>query len=158
MKSLSSSPAVDALPNGMMPLDGVITAGQPTRAQLEELARQGVRTVVDLRAPGEPRGFEEPASARAAQLEYHNVPVGPSIGAPEFEQVRSLLRDRDRRPLLLHCASANRVGAALIPYLVLDENRSPEEALQIAHSVGLRSDELARQAMTYIRDNQNSKD
>ena len=49
------------------------------------------------------------------------------------------------------------MGALLLPYLVLDEHRSPDEALQMAHDVGLRSDELARTAFDHIRGQQNGR-
>jgi len=141
-----------------MPVDGIVTAGQPAANQFAALAASGVSTVIDLRAPGEPRGFDEPAAARAAGVEYHNIPVvAGSLTASEFDQVRELLRAPDRRPVLLHCVSANRVGAVLLPYLVLDELRSPDEALRIAHDVGLRSDELAKTAFDYIRDRQDGR-
>lgn len=147
-----------SLPNGHMPMEGIVTAGQPAANQFAALAASGVSTVIDLRAPGEPRGFDEPAAARAAGVEYHNIPVvAGSLTASEFDQVRELLRAPDRRPVLLHCVSANRVGAVLLPYLVLDELRSPDEALRIAHDVGLRSDDLAKTAFDYIRDRQDGR-
>ncbi len=143
------------LPNGSSPLDGVLTAGQPSAAQLQQLARAGLKSVIDLRAAGEPRGFDEAATAAAAGLAYHNIPVtAVSLGAAAFEQVRTLLRDRDLRPVLVHCASANRVGALLIPYLVLDEHRSSEDAMGIARAVGLRGDDLAHAATTYVAEQQ----
>jgi protein tyrosine phosphatase (PTP) superfamily phosphohydrolase (DUF442 family) len=136
-----------------MPLPWVITAGQPTTAQLEQLARSGVEVVADLRAAGEDRGFDEPAAAARLHLEYHSIPVvGASIGGREFEAVRSLLRARGTRPILVHCKSANRVGAALIPWLVLDEHHSREDALAIARQVGLRSDDMARAAFDHLDD------
>lgn len=151
--SLSAS-----LPNGHMPMDGIVTAGQPAASQLAALAAGGVSTVIDLRAPGEPRGFDEAETVQAAGMAYHNVPVvAGALTAREFDQVRDLLRAPARGPVLLHCASANRVGAVLLPYLVLDEHRSPDDALRIAHDVGLRSDELATTAFDYIRDRQDGR-
>ena len=148
--SLSAS-----LPNGHMPMDGIVTAGQPAAHQFAPLAAGGVGTVIDLRAPGEPRGFDEPATVRATGMAYHNIPVvAGALTAREFDQVRDLLLAPARGLVLLHCASANRVGAVLLPYLVLDEHRSPDDALRIAHDVGLRSDELAKTAFDYIRDRQ----
>ena len=41
--------AADLLPNGREPLPGVLTGGQPSRAQLDALAAAGYRTVVNLR-------------------------------------------------------------------------------------------------------------
>ena len=146
-------PLPPGLPNVGMPVPGVITAGQPSASQLEQLARSGVEVVADLRGADEDRGFDEPATAARLQLEYHNVPVvGASIGAREFEAVRSLLRARGTRPILVHCKSANRVGAALIPWLVLDQHHSREDALAIARRIGLRSDDMARAAFSHLDD------
>lgn len=144
-------PLPAGLPNAGAPLPGVITAGQPSASQLEQLAQGGVEIVADLRAASEDRGFDEPAAAARLGLEYHSIPiVGASIGAREFAAVRSLLRARGTRPILVHCKSANRVGAALIPWLVLDQHRSRDEALAIARQVGLRSDDMARAAIAYL--------
>ena len=144
-------PLPAGLPNAGIPVPGVITAGQPTPTQLEQLASSGVEIVADLRAASEDRGFDEPGAAARLALEYHSIPViGASIGAREFAAVRSLMRTRGTRPILVHCKSANRVGAALIPWLVLDQHRSRDDALAITRQVGLRSDDLARAAMTYL--------
>lgn len=139
------------LPNAGTPLPGVITAGQPTAQQFEQLARDGVEIVADLRAASEDRGFDEAGAAARLAVEYHHIPViGASIGPREFDAVRALLRHRGTRPVLLHCKSANRVGAALIPYLILDEHRSKDDALLIARQVGLRSDDMARAAFAHV--------
>ena len=44
------------------------------------------------------------------------------------------------------------MGALLIPYLVLDEGKSTEEAVKIASEVGLKSDELKQAALRYTED------
>ena len=46
--------AEDAALNQVRP--GLYAGGQPSAAQLRELAAKGVRTVIDLRQPGEDRG------------------------------------------------------------------------------------------------------
>lgn len=144
-------PLPAGLPNAGIPVPGVITAGQPTATQLEQLARGGVEIVADLRAASEDRGFDEPGAAARLALEYHSIPViGASIGAREFAAVRSLMRARGTRAILVHCKSANRVGAALIPWLVLDQHRSRDDALAIAREIGLRGDDMARAAFAYV--------
>ncbi len=55
----------------------------------------------------------------------------------------------EHRPMLVHCTSANRVGALLIPYLVLDKGNTPEEAVEMAPEVILKSDELKQVALRY---------
>lgn len=143
---------VPGLANAACPLPEVVTGGQPAEAHLEELARRGYRTVLDLRAPEEPRPFDEPAAARRLGLEYLNLPVTPETLTDEtFSRFRDLMRDRGRRPVIVHCGSGNRVGAVLIPYLVLDEGKGMEEAMETALEVGLRSQELADRALDYVR-------
>lgn len=134
---------------GAYPLDGVITAGQLRADDLPQLAQAGYQMVIDIRAPDEPRGFDEPAAVQAAGLVYRNVPVAYE-GIPDetFDLVRAALRDD--RPLVLHCNSANRVGAMLLPYLVLDEHHDPDEAFDLACAVGMRNAALAEFAMEYI--------
>jgi hypothetical protein len=46
------------------------------------------------------------------------------------------------------------VGALLVPYLVLDEGKSTEEAEEIATGVGLKSDELKEAALEYVDERQ----
>ncbi len=115
------------LENAGHPLEGIATAGQPEEEHLKRLAEAGYKTVVDLRTPEEDRGLDEPGAARQAGMEYVNIPVGHETVEDEtFERFRGLMADPERRPVLVHCSSANRVGALLIPYLILDEGKSTE--------------------------------
>jgi uncharacterized protein (TIGR01244 family) len=137
------------------PLEYVATAGQPEEEHLRQLAKAGYKTVIDLRTSEEDPGFDEPDVARWAGMEYTNIPVGhETIEEETFEQFRGLMRDPERRPVLVHCASANRVGVLLVPYLVLDEGKSTEEAEEIAAGVGLKSDELKEAALKYVNERQ----
>lgn len=137
--------------NSFWPLPTVMTAGQPTEAQLRELASAGVTTILDLRPATEERGYDEARMAEAAGLRYRRLPVtAESLDAATFDTVREVLRIRGDSPMLVHCASANRVGAVLLPYLMLDEGMSPDEAIELATRIGLRSPELLAKAQAYI--------
>lgn len=138
------------LANASCPLKGIATAGQPNEEQLRQLAENGYKTVLDLRAPAEHRGFDEAAAVRAAGMEYINLPV---LGPPDDETIdraRQVLRDETKHPVLVHCASANRVGGLLIPHFVLDRGQEPQAALNTAVSVGLRDRNLAEAALAYV--------
>lgn len=138
--------------NAFCPLPGLATGGQPAPSDLKALAAAGYRVILDIRGPDEPRGFDEIRAAREAGLEYVNIPVGHGPLADDvFAAVRAILRDESRRPLLFHCASGNRVGLMLIPYLILDQGKQPREALQTAVQVGLSSPQLAQLALDYVR-------
>ena len=142
--------AAARLPNGQLPLEGIATAGQPNADDVKRLGKAGYKVVVDLRAPDEPRGFDEEAAVREAGMDYVNLPVAGPPSDETFDTFRQVLRDPQNRPALVHCGSANRVGGALIPYLVLDEGKEPQEAVQAAARIGLRSRELADRAVEYV--------
>lgn len=143
---------VGLLPYGSCPVDGVAAAGQPDAAAWAQLASAGFRAVVDLREPNEPRGHDEPGEIERAGLEYLALPVGhETLGDREFDAIRSFVRDPAHRPVLVHCATANRVGALLLPYFALDEHKPVEEARKLAVEVGMRSPDYSQLALDYVR-------
>ncbi|MEP6689692.1 MAG: protein tyrosine phosphatase family protein [Gemmatimonadaceae bacterium] len=141
-----------ALPYGAYLLDGVATAGQPNEAQFDQIGAAGYRAVVDLRPASEPRGCDERAAIERAGMRYVELPVtAATLTDAHFDRMRELLRDPSNRPVLVHCASANRVGALMLPYLVLDEGQPMPDAFRMAQSIGMRSAELAQMAADYVR-------
>ena len=143
------------LENAGYPLEGIATAGQPEQEHLERLAQAGYRTVLDVRTLEEDPGFDESETVRKAGMEYVNMPleVKPEAFTDEvFERARELLADPGQRPILVHCASAVRVAPLLIPYLILEEGRSPDEAVEIASQVGPQQEELTDAALRYANE------
>ena len=141
----------DSIANASWPLPTVMTAGQPTERQLRQLADAGVATVIDIRPAGEPRGFDEARAVAATGMRYEPLPVtGDTLDARTFDAFRALMRDRGDEPVVVHCASANRVGAVMLPYLVLDEGKSIDEATAMAGRIGLRSPEMLAKARAYL--------
>jgi protein tyrosine phosphatase (PTP) superfamily phosphohydrolase (DUF442 family) len=134
------------------PLEYVATVGQPEEENLKRLAEAGYKTVVDLLTPEEhPRPDEWGMVVWRAGIDYVNIPMGhKDIHDKTFDGFRELMWDGGRRPVPVHCSSANRVGAPLIPYLILDESMTPEKAREIAAQVGLRSNRLERAALRYV--------
>ena len=152
MSSITLESVLANVPYGTCPLPGIGAAGQPAASDWTDLAAAGVRTVVDLRAPNEPRGHDEPDAVRAAGMAYVAIPVTQvTLGDEQFDALRTLLRDPSRRPIVVHCASSNRVGALLLPYFVLDEQQPLDKAIELAIDAGLRSQELATLAVDYVR-------
>ena len=143
---------VDLLPYGACPLADVATAGQPDVAAWAELARAGFKSVIDLREASEPRGHDEAGEIARAGLRYFLLPVShENLGDRQFDALRDFLRDPANRPSLVHCQSANRVGALMLPYLRLDEQIPLEEARRMADIIGLRSPDYAALALDYVR-------
>lgn len=143
---------VGLLPYGACPVAGVATAGQPDAVAWGALARAGFKSVVDLREPDEPRGHDEPGEIARAGLAYLALPVGhDTLGDRQFDAIRSFVRDSAHRPVLVHCATANRVGALLLPYFALDEHMAVDTAQRLAIDVGMRSPDYSQLALDYVR-------
>jgi uncharacterized protein (TIGR01244 family) len=130
--------------------EGVLAAGQPTEEQLRQAAAAGYRSVVDLRTPGEKRDFDEPAAARALGLAYTNLPVGPDLDGATLDRFAEVFEAAER-PVLIHCATSNRVGGLLYAYLVLEQGVAEEQALERARAAGLVNPELTEKMRALVR-------
>jgi uncharacterized protein (TIGR01244 family) len=132
-------------------LDGVFLASQPAPEDFKHASEGGIKTVVSLRKDRE-IDWDEAGVVKELGMEYHSVP----FKAPEeltdevFDKARELLRDRNKHPLLLHCATANRVGAVWLAHRVLDGGLSYEEAHAEAGIVGLKLPAYEERAKDYI--------
>jgi uncharacterized protein (TIGR01244 family) len=130
----------------------VFLAGQPTVEDIEAIKGKGVKRVISLRQDGEV-DWDEAGTFEAAGLEFKSIP----FAAPEtltdevFSQVRELLQVSDRTPTLLHCGSANRVGAVWMVHRVLDQGVELDEALKEAKVVGLRNPAYEKKAIDFIK-------
>jgi protein tyrosine phosphatase (PTP) superfamily phosphohydrolase (DUF442 family) len=144
--------AFDGLPNAAEPVSGWITGGQPTEQQLKAFKTAGGQVVLDNRDPMEPRPFDEPATVRAAGLEYINLPiVHGAVTTETMKQMHQALKRLEGKKALLHCSSGNRTAAALIPYLMTEKKMEQDDAVDLAMSIGLRSAELMEIAVDYTR-------
>jgi uncharacterized protein (TIGR01244 family) len=134
------------IPNATFPEPGVMAAGQPTGEQLQLLAEEGYRTVIDLRPAEEPHGFDEPEAARLNGLAYVNIPVtSQTLDQATVGKFLETMKKAER-PVLLHCASSNRVGALYYAWLVLEKGVPAKAAMAKAKAAGLRSPELVEKA------------
>jgi uncharacterized protein (TIGR01244 family) len=126
------------------PRAGLHTGGQPDAAQLRAFAHGGGRVVIDLRAAGEARGYDEAATARELGLHYVSLPIA---GAADLTPANaSALHDAlaaARGPVLLHCASGNRAGALLALEAAQHEGLDAAAALELGRRAGLKSLEPA---------------
>lgn len=142
------------LPDGHSIEDDIVPSGQPPKPHIAALGEAGYRTVLDTRAPEDPRSYDEPEAAAKAGMQYLVLPVrNRTIPEETFDRFRQILRDGGNQPLLIHCGSGNRVGALLIPYLGLDRGMCSETVMVLAKQVGLRDPELAHAATRYIYGN-----
>jgi uncharacterized protein (TIGR01244 family) len=134
----ASIPA-QGLPNRAEPLASIVTSGQPDAASIGELADAGFVAVIDLRSANEDRGFDEQAAVESAGMSYISLPVAGAAGV-SYENAALLdqILGNIEGPVLLHCASSNRVGA-LLALRAHSQGASPEEALELGTEAGLSS-------------------
>ena len=124
--------------NGMMPLEGVLTGGQPTDEELAALRDAGYQTVINLRMPDEKGTQDEPETVAALGMTYVSLPVDGAAGlTDENAAALAAALDQAARPVLLHCGSGNRVGALLALKAFKLDGASAEEALEIGRGAGL---------------------
>ncbi|MBN8728701.1 MAG: hypothetical protein J0H15_13500 [Xanthomonadales bacterium] len=119
------------------PRPGLVTGGQPDAPALGQFANAGGALVIDLRAAGEPRGYAEAALARELGLGYVNLPIADAgdLTAENAARLHQLLADASG-PVLLHCASGNRVGA-LLAIEAAERGLDPQAALELGRRAGL---------------------
>jgi protein tyrosine phosphatase (PTP) superfamily phosphohydrolase (DUF442 family) len=132
--------------------DSFATGGQPSEQAFAKVAASGFRSVLSLRARGEGIDLaKERYLVEKAGLRYFNIPVVSS--APRVEQADEfirLLKEKSNHPMLITCSTANRVGAFMMIYRVLEQGWSEDKAMEEALRIGLRGDELKKFAQSYI--------
>jgi uncharacterized protein (TIGR01244 family) len=118
------------------PVDGITSAGQPDEKAFKVFADQGYTTVIDLRTPGEDRGMDEPKVVEDLGMDYVLLPIGrDDITFESAMTLDKLIADADG-PVLVHCGSANRVGALLALRKSLD-GADDESALEYGRKGGM---------------------
>jgi uncharacterized protein (TIGR01244 family) len=127
------------LPAEGHPEDRVVTAAQPSEAQIRELAAAGFTTIVNLRTDAE-MTFDQRALVESLGMDYHSIPVG-SAGDVSADGARRLdeILDAAGGPVLVHCASANRAGALIAVRAALIEGMDADAALEKGRAAGLTS-------------------
>jgi uncharacterized protein (TIGR01244 family) len=128
------------------------TSGQPTDAAFAKLAASGYRAVLNLRTDSE--GIDlarEREMVEKTGMRYINIPVVSKEPKPEdAEAFIKTVKDAANHPMLIHCGSANRVGAFMMIYRVVDQGWSEEKAMEEATRIGLTNPALKSFAQNYI--------
>jgi uncharacterized protein (TIGR01244 family) len=135
--------AADAkeFPNYRLIRPNLAAAGQPSARGLAQLKDMGFRTVINLRTQTE-GAKEEEAAVKAAGLAYVSVPVtAETLSQADADAVGRVIDDPARGPVLLHCATANRVGAVWA-ILRVRQGKTPDEAETEGRTIGLSSPAL----------------
>src|SRR5437667_431047 len=125
---------------------------QPSETGLQLLARQGVQTIINLRAADEKSVLEQ-QWAKKAGLRYFNVPL-KGRGRPtdaEEQAILSLINAPENQPVFLHCKRGkDRTGTIVACYRVSRDHWTSQRAIQEARKLGMRWTQFGMK--NYIRD------
>jgi len=127
-------------------------AGQPSPEDLPLLKAEGIKTVISLRHKKE-LAWDEASAVEQNGMKFVPIPFGAAqqLKPEVFDKVLKILRDKKQGPVVLHCGSANRVGAIWYAYRVLDGQLSPEAAKKEAQKIGLRTPAYLDRAQEYVK-------
>lgn len=126
------------LKNLKQPRPFILVSGQPTQEQLDTLASEGVKHVVNLR-PASEQSWSEQKKVQSLGMKYISIPVS---GADDLtvENARKLdaaLTLIGKEPALIHCASGNRVGALMAISEAKLKGKSDRAAIRTGKKWGL---------------------
>jgi len=129
----------------------VYRGAQPTEEGFRNLAKLGIKTVVDLRET-DARSMAEEKTVTAAGMQYINVPM-TGLTPPtreELARILPLLQDSSAGPVFVHCKrGADRTGAVIAVYRIEHDQWENGRALSEAKALGMGTFQLPRQS--YIR-------
>ncbi len=123
------------LPNGAEPFPGLVTGGQPTLEQLDAASALGIKTVINLRTPGESAIGQTEVEARG--MTYVAVPIGSDGLTRENSAAFAAAIEAAERPAIVHCGSGNRVGALFALRAFYEDGAQPDAALELGRTAGL---------------------
>ncbi len=138
-------------------LDNDFASGaQPKDEAYAKAATSGFRSVLSLRTGNEGVDLtRERSLVEATKMRYFNIPVVSS--APRAEQAEEFIRlvnEKSNHPMLITCSSANRVGAFMMIYRVLEQGWAEDKAFAEAIKIGTSSTSLQKFAHDYIASHQ----
>ena len=117
----------------------VYRGAQPSDEGFASLAKMGVKTIIDLREPGD-RSQHEQNAVIAAGMKYLNVPMTrltPPSGS-EITKILGLLEDGSTGPVFVHCMrGADRTGAVIAAYRIDHDSWDNNRALNEAKAMGM---------------------
>lgn len=142
---------VTAIAGALSPAPGVVSAGRLNADDIARARAAGIRQIIDLTPDAETPGFDEAAAVRTEGLSYANLPLrgAGDLTLRNVEAFDALLRTA-KRPVLVHCASGNRVGAMAALRAAWIDGRTDDDAISIGRSWGLKGleDEVRRRIKT----------
>ncbi len=136
--------------------DQVTVGAQPSEDQLQQLGKQGFKSVVNFRTEGEEDQLLSPQAegekVKAAGMTYLHVPVSmKAMGPEQVDQFRHKYAALPK-PVFAHCKSGKRAGAMVIMQMAIEQGLTGEQTLQQAEKMGFECDqpELKEFVKSYV--------
>ena len=141
------------LPNFQKVDDHVYRGAQPTDSGFQDLARLGIKTVIDLRDIGEHSQANERKAVTDLGMRYVNIPMH-GMSMPKDDQVaavEAIFNDSASGPVFVHCKrGADRTGMVVAVYRISHDQWENRKALDEAKSHGMSF--FARALQHYVMD------
>ena len=127
--------------NARMPMDRLVTSGQPTQEQIRRLQSSGIEHFVSLRPTTEDGAGWEEELLVGEGVQFDRLPISGSgsLTRDNVEAFAAILDEVGEKTAMLYCASSNRVGAMLALKAHWVDGESAEEALELGLASGLTS-------------------
>ena len=118
--------------------ESVLVSGQIEPRDVAGFAAGGITTIVNNRPdgeePGQPRGADIEAEARAAGLDYRHIPISGGFSNDAVEAMGAALNEA-KGDVLLYCKSGTR-SAYLWALACAADGAEPEELVSAAAQAG----------------------
>jgi uncharacterized protein (TIGR01244 family) len=135
-------------------VDAVVACGGATETSaLEGLAKDGFKSVINLRQATENNANIDQNSAKAKELglKYIHIPFNTQQLDPKvIDNFLAAIADKSNQPAFVHCGSASRVGSVWLAKRVIQDGWTIEKATEEAKAIGLRGEPLEKFALDYI--------
>ncbi|HSQ26826.1 MAG TPA: protein tyrosine phosphatase family protein [Anaerolineales bacterium] len=121
---------LETLPNFLKLDENLITSGQPSEAQLVEVAEAGYQTVINLAlSDAEYSLKDEAASVRQLGMAYVHIPViwtAPTLS--DLEQFFESMDANQSKKIYVHCAANMRASVFIALYRIIRMGWRVEDA------------------------------
>ncbi len=130
----------------------IFLAGQFEKDDIAELKKSGISLVITLRTDGEVK-WDEKSAIEKEGIKFLAVPFRSpdSLTDEVFDKIRAAFKENAKKKVMLHCGSANRVGAVWAAYRSLDQGLGIDAAIEEGKKVGLRNAGYEAKAKDYVK-------
>lgn len=124
--------------------DQITVGGQPTATDLQQLAQQGFKTIINLRTSNEEnqplKPDEEGSVVEQLGMQYVHIPVSTeNMDEAQVSRFRDQLAQLPG-PQFVHCGTGRRAGALTMMQTAIEQGMSGGQAIEKAEQMGFECD------------------